>query len=926
MVQAVYSKIHIVVLVNLCNISGRDGKINKIYKDNDLGVIEMLKAVKLKCEYLENPIGIGETKPRFGWMIESDGQNVMQETFRVQVATDAGFDTVMWDTGTVNSSESVHVEYAGPALAPSTRYFYRVKITDNHGQESPWSDTGYFETAMFDVSQWKARFISPEDNDAGASSKGRLLRKEFTLDGEVAFARIYATALGMYELFINGSRVGDALLTPGWTAYKKRLQYQTYDVTDMLKKGANVVGASVGCGWSKGELAGWLGRRNIYGSRTALLFQMLVRYTDGREQLVISDQSWKAADSPILYSEIYHGETYDARLEQWGWDLPGFDDSLWESVQVIEQDMSVLTAQDGLPVRRQETFKPVSMFTTPKGERVIDFGQNMAGWVKFIVKGKAGDRVVLKHAEVLDAAGNFYTENLRSAKARIEYILKGGEAEIFEPHFTFQGFRYVMIEEFPGEPTVDAFTAVVIHSDMEQTGSFSCSNQLVNQLQHNILWGLKGNFVDVPTDCPQRDERLGWTGDAQVFIRTACYLMGTEPFFKKWLRDLKAEQLENGGVPFVIPDVLTGAMKNDKMVHDDHSSTGWGDAAVICPWTVYQCYGDRRILEEQYSSMKGWVEYIRSHAQNGVLWNTGFHFGDWLALDAKEGSYFGATPNDLVATAFYAYSTELLAKSAAVLGNKPDAEEYSQLHAAIVKAFQDEFFTPSGRLAVRTQTAHILVLMFGLVPEEHRARTVDTLIALLDENGGHLMTGFLGTPYFCHVLSRNGKLDAAYSLLLKDDYPSWLYQVKKGATTIWEHWDGIKPDGSMWSADMNSFNHYAYGAIGDWLYRVVAGLDTDPDVPGYKRILMRPQPGGELTHAQAEYMSVYGKAAIKWSIKGSNMIVDVIVPHNTTAHVTLPGASPETVSAEGVSFTACPGGAEAEIGSGIYRFSYPYVK
>ncbi|HHV97962.1 MAG TPA: family 78 glycoside hydrolase catalytic domain [Clostridiaceae bacterium] len=882
----------------------------------------MLKAVKLKCEYLVNPVGIGETRPRFSWILESDLRNVRQETYRIQLAVDDCFNTILWDTGTIHSSESAHVEYNGPALASSTRYFYRVKITDNHGQESSWSDVAYFETAMLDNSQWKARFITPEKMGAGNSSRGYLLRKEFVLDGEIEFARIYSTALGLYELSLNGCRVGDELLTPGWTAYKKRLQYQTYDVTNMLKNGINAIGATIGCGWYKGDLAGWLGRRNLYGDRNALLLQMLIRYKDGREQLILSDESWKAIEGPILYSEIYHGEIYDARLEQNGWDSPGFDDSNWRSVETIDYDMSVLTPQDGLPVKRQEFFKPISLITTPKGERVLDFGQNLVGWVRFTVKGKAGDRVVLRHAEVLDADGNFYTENLRSAKARIEYILKGGTAETFEPSFTFQGFRYVMVEEYPGELLPEAFTAVVIHSDMEPTGSFSCSNELLNQLQHNILWGLKGNFVDVPTDCPQRDERLGWTGDAQVFIRTACYLMGTVPFFKKWLRDMKAEQLENGGIPYVIPNVLAKIAENDKLIQDDHSSCGWGDAAVICPWTIYQCYGDRRILEEQYESMKGWVEYIRSQAQDGVLWNTGFHFGDWLALDAKEGSYFGATPNDFVATAFYAYSTELLAKSAEVLGLINDAQNYKQLHKDIVNAFRREFFTPAGRLAVMTQTAHILALMFGLVPEEHRKRTVDTLIALLDENEGHLTTGFLGTPYICHVLSSNGKLDAAYNLLLKEDYPSWLYQVKMGATTIWEHWDGIKPDGSMWDPAMNSFNHYAYGAIGDWMYRVVAGLDTDPDAPGYKRILIRPQPGGGLTHVKAGYLSVYGKISIQWRICNNELFIDVVVPHNTTAHIILPDASPECIKGDDVTFTSCAGGAEAELGSGTYHFNY----
>jgi alpha-L-rhamnosidase len=876
----------------------------------------MLKAVELTCEYLKNPIGIGEMNPRFAWIIESDLQNVIQETYRIQLAVDESFKEILWDTGIINSSESVHIRYKGPALSSSARYFYRVKITDNHRQESPWSDAAYFETAMLDNSEWKARFISHE-NDAGNFSKGYLLRKEFLLDGEIEFARIYSTALGLYELSVNGRRVGEELLAPGWTSYKKRLQYQTYDVTNMLKSGENAIGATIGCGWYKGDLAGWTGKRNIYGDKNALLLQMLVRYKDGREELILSDESWKSFESPIIYSEIYHGETYDARLEQTGWDCPAFDDLNWHPVQVIDYDMSVLVPADGLPVKRQEIIKPVALINTPKGERVIDFGQNLTGWVKFKVKGKAGERVVLKHAEVLDAEGNFYTENLRNAKARIEYTLKGSGIETFEPHFTFHGFRYVMVEEYPGDFSIDNFNAIVVHSDMKPTGSFSCSNEMLNKLQHNILWGLKGNFVDIPTDCPQRDERLGWTGDAQVFIRTACFLMETAPFFRKWLSDMKADQLSNGGVPYVIPDVLTDG-------NGGHSSSGWGDAAVICPWTIYQCYGDKKILEEQYESMKQWVKYIHSHAENGILWNTGFHFGDWLALDAKEGSYFGATPNDLVSTAFYAYSTELVAKAARILGFENDAEIYEKLHKDIVKAFQDEFFTPAGRLAARTQTAHVLALMFDLVPEEHRLRTINTLLSLLEEKDWHLTTGFLGTPYLCHVLSRNGKLDAAYKLLLQEDYPSWLYQVKIGATTVWEHWDGIKPDGSMWSADMNSFNHYAYGAIGDWLYRVAAGLDTDSDLPGYKRILIHPQPGGDLTYAKAEYLSMYGKISIEWRISGKEIFIDIAVPHNTTAHVILPKASPEFIKGSKASFAPCAQGAETELGSGSYSFSYVY--
>jgi alpha-L-rhamnosidase len=856
--------------------------------------------------------------------MDADADDVVQKSYRLQASLRNDFNPVLWDSGMVAAADSVHVEYSGPPLKSCTRYFWRVRITDNHGQESQWSPA-HFETAFLDPSLCAARFITPA-GDEPADSKGMRLRKEFSLDGGIAWGRIYATALGMYELSLNGARVGDALFTPGWTAYKKRLLYQTYDVTALLRSGANAIGATLGSGWYKGDLAGWVGRRNLYGGRTGLLCEIMVRYTDGRETTIVSDESWKTSEGPILYSELYHGETYDARREQPGWDAPGFNDTDWRPAQSRDQDIGILAAQDGPAVKRQETIAAVSLFTTPKGEKVLDFGQNLAGWVRFTVRGQAGQKVVLRHAEILDAAGNFYTANLRSAKARIEYVLKGGGVETFEPHFTFQGFRYVRIEEYPGEPSMKDFTAVVIHSDMESTGSFTCSHPLLNALAHNILWSLKGNFIDIPTDCPQRDERLGWTGDAQVFIRTACFSMGTGSFFTKWLRDLSAEQRDDGGVPFVIPDALAGVEDKDPLLRQSHSSCGWGDAAVICPWTIYQCYGDRRILERQYGSMKGWVEYIRARARNGVLWNSGFHFGDWVALDAREGSYFGATPNDLTATAFYAHSTDILSQAAAVLGRRGDAREYRRLHARIVTAFRDEFFTATGRLAARTQTAHILALCFGLAPEEHRGRVIETLLALMKENGGHLTTGFLGTPYFCRVLSDNSRLEEAYALLLKEDFPSWLYQITKGATTIWEHWDGIKPDGTMWSPDMNSFNHYAYGAVGDWLYRTVAGLDTAPESPGYKRIVMRPRPGGGLTHAKAEYMSPYGSASIAWQLDGSTMRVDVLVPHNTTARVVLPGAVPRSVEGGSVRFTQCEGGAEAVVGSGRRVFTYPCVK
>ncbi len=873
---------------------------------------KMLKVIKITCEYQENPIGLGERRPRFSWIIESDGKDIKQTAYYIQISINKHFDKLVYDTGVVQSSESINIEYDGIPLLSSTRYFYRIKIWDNRGEESIWSDTVFFETGLFEKSEWKASFISTDDKDEEDSSQAKYVRYEFDLSKEIVSARVYATALGMYELYLNGTRVGDALLTPGWTNYKKRLQYQTYDVTNMLVKGSNAVGAQLGCGWYKGDLAGWVGQRNIYGKDKALLFQMLVKYKDETEELILSNAKWKVSKSPIIYSELYNGEVYDAALEQEGWNRPGFDDITWKSVRVIKQDLGIVIPQDGPYVKRQECIKPLAMFITPKGEQVIDFGQNLTGWVRFRVKGNKGDTVSIKHAEVLDSEGNFYTKNLRAAKQEIKYILKGEGDEVFEPHFTFQGFRYIQIEQFPMDLSLDCFEAIVIHSEMKQTGYFSCSNPLVNQLMKNVLWGLKGNFVDIPSDCPQRDERLGWTGDAQVFIRTSCFLMDTRSFFKKWLRDLKSEQFEDGGVPYVIPDVLTDVFQfDDKEQETKHSSTGWGDAAVICPWTIYHYYGDKQILEEQYESMQGWIKYIRSHAQDGLIWNTGFHFGDWVALDAKEGSCFGATPNDLTATAFYAYSTWIMIQTSRVLGLEKDEKMYTQLHQSIVEAFQKEFYTPNGRLAARTQTAHILALMFNLVPEGHRERTIDTLVQIIKENEGHLTTGFLGTPFICHVLSENGKLREAYELLLKEDYPSWLYQVTKGATTIWEHWDGLKPDGTMWSEEMNSFNHYAYGAIGDWLYKVVAGLDTGSKNPGYKEIMIKPQPGGGLTYVEAVYESMYGQILVKWEIKEGIMTVQVTVPHNTTAHIILPNIT------SGIE-------AQYKVGSGKHSFVYAY--
>jgi len=653
---------------------------------------------------------------------------------------------------------------------------------------------------------------------------------------------------------------------------------------------------------------------------------MHVAYKDGTEAIVVSDRSWKAETGPVLYSNIYHGEIYDARLEVKEWCRPGFDDGDWKPTETVDLPLNVLVAQENWPTRVTEILRPVAAIVTPSGDHVLDMGQNMVGRIRFTVSAPAGTQITLKHAEILDQEGNIYFGNLRSAKQTVVYTTKGEGTESYAPRFSFMGFRYVKVEGFPCEENglpLAAFVGEVIHSDMEPTGEFECSNELVNQLQSNIKWGQRGNFLDLPTDCPQRDERLGWTGDAQVFIGTALFNYQGGPFFTKWLHDLKAEQHPSGGVPFVIPDIVGGA-----------NAAAWGDAAVICPWTVYQYYGDRRLLAEQYDSMKAWVEYIRSQGENDYLWNTGFHFGDWLALDAKENSYFGATPDDLVATAYYAFSTRIVRDAARALGRAEDADKYDELFNRIVKEFRNEFVTANGRMAAPTQTAHVLALVFDLVDENVRARVARDLNKAVVDNGYHLTTGFVGTPYLCFALSNNGYHDTAVKLLLQESYPGWLYSVTKGATTIWEHWDSIKPDGSLWKDDMNSFNHYAYGAIGDWMYRKLTGLDWDPTVPAFNRIRIEPMFGGnKLTYAKAAHQSMYGRIESGWQIKDCKQVeVTIHIPANCSAEVILRGANAASLTESGqkanlgngiLSLMETETGVALEVGSGAYRFAYP---
>lgn len=830
-------------------------------------------------------MGLDNTQPRFTWELASAGHNVSQTAYQVRVSTYPDFRKPIWNSGKVVSDSSVHIAYKGTALTSHTKYYWQVKVWDNSKKASAWSETGYWISSLFNTTEWQAKWIGPgfKEDSLRASP---MFRKVFSSTKKVSSAIAYITAHGLYEAQINGHRVGDAYLTPGWTSYGKRLQYQAYDVTDLLATGNNVVGVTLGSGWYRG-LIGFSNNQNFYGKDVALLFQLHVTYTDGTSAVISSDGSWKSSTGEITYAEIYNGETIDARKIKKGWALNGYNDAGWNSAQVMDYGFKNLLATYNEPVRKHETFKTLRVLKTKKNEHLVDFGQNLVGWVKIRLKGKKGQKVTISHAEVLDKDGDFYTENLRAAKAQDTYILSGEGVELFEPHFTFHGFQFIKVEGYNNDLNPDDFTAVALYSDMNPTGSFSSSNALVNQLQHNIQWGQKGNFLDVPTDCPQRDERLGWTGDAQVFSRTASFNMNVDNFFAKWLKDITADQTEKGAVPFVIPNVLgKGAA----------GSAGWGEAATVIPWNMYVAYGDKQVLKDQYGSMKAWVDYMKSQTKDD-LWNTGFHFGDWLFYSVNDDTDGTSAVTDkyLIAQCFYAYSTQLLINAAQVLGKTDDYEAYGKNLKRIKDAFVREYVTSNGRMVSGTQTAYVLALNFDMLPVDLRPQAASRLVDNITKYNNHLTTGFLGTPYLCHVLSEFGYTDEAYKLLLQDTYPSWLYPVKMGATTIWERWDGIKPDKTFETPTMNSFNHYSYGAIGDWMYRVMVGLDTYNDGPGYKHIKIMPHPGGGFTNASASLQTYYGTVSSAWAIGGDQLNFDIEIPVNTTASVFIPAKDAASV-------------------------------
>ncbi|MET7982898.1 MULTISPECIES: alpha-L-rhamnosidase [unclassified Streptomyces] len=1018
-------------------------------------------------EYVDRPLGLDARHPRLSWPMTSDKPGMRQAAYQIRVASSASglSHPDVWDSGKVTSEDSVLVPYAGPQLAPRTRYFWSVRVWDTDGAASGWSAPSWWETGLMDRAQWSADWVSappvltdapslegsswiwfPEGDPAssapaatrwfrrvvdipdgvtaakiaisadnvfslsvngaevartdlatdnedwrrpavvdvlgrlrpgrnvlavaaanatvgpaglvavlslttasgerrivtdtswkaadaepagdwrgdgfddsgwpaakpaaawGAGPWGRVvpasfaanqLRHAFTLpDKKVARARLYATALGLYEAHLNGSRVGRDQLAPGWTDYRERVQYQTYDVTSLLRPGANAIGAYVAPGWYAGNV-GMFGPHQ-YGERPALLAQLEVEYADGTSERVTSGTDWRASAGPIVAADLLGGETYDARMETAGWTSPGFDDRTWLAVRAAGDGApGRIVAQVDGPVRVAGERPPEKVTEPAPGVFVFDLGQNMVGSVRLKVSGDAGTTVRMRHAEVLNPDGTLYTANLRSAAATDTYTLKGGGEETYEPRFTFHGFRYVELTGFPGTPTAQAVTGRVMHTSAPFTLEFETDVPMLNQLHSNITWGQRGNFLSVPTDTPARDERLGWTGDINVFAPTAAYTMESARFLAKWLVDLRDGQTADGAFTDVAP--MVGTVGN--------GVAGWGDAGVTVPWSLYQAYGDRQVLADAWPSVQAWLGYLERHSDR--LLRPADGYGDWLNVSDE-------TPKDVVATAYFAHSADLATRMAGELGEDP--APHASLFARVREAFQNAYVGADGRVKGDTQTAYVLALSMNLLPDGLRTAAAGRLVDLIRAKDWHLSTGFLGTPRLLPVLTDTGHTDVAYRLLGQRSFPSWGYQIDKGSTTMWERWDSIRPDGSFQTPGMNSFNHYAYGSVGEWMYANIAGIS--PGRPGYREIVVRPRPGGDVTSARATFTSVYGPVSTHWRQGSGGFDLTCAVPANTTAEVWIPATGPDAVSHTRATFLRAEDGcAVYRVGSGRHRFT-----
>lgn len=855
----------------------------------------------LKANHVENPVGYLMNSVSLSWIVtKAKGEHMVKA--QVQIALDETMTQIVHDSGKREDINSA--DYTPEiVLNEGERYYWQVQVWDNAGDYGK-SQVAYFEAAKkMKAASWiKAPFekkIQP------------LFRKKIRIEEEPVKARLYICGLGLYEAYINGNRIGDEYLTPYCNDYNLWIQYQTYDITEYMQKGMNCLGVMLGNGWYKGRFGYIEDLAELYGDTCQLICELHLTFSDGTERVIPTDESWLCAPSPVVESSIYDGEVWDSRKEIQDWSDPHCDETMFVHAVSYQGRTDLLIPRLSTPVKVIEKIMPVELIHTAADEFVIDFGQEITGWIEFFCEESEGTEVYLQFGEILQE-GKFYNDNFRSAKAEYKYI-SNGKKKWLHPHFTFYGFRYVKVSGIK-DIRLDNFTGCVLHSEMEQTGEIQTSNSKVNQLVRNALWSQKGNFLDVPTDCPQRDERMGWTGDAQIFCGTACFSMYTPAFYKKYLYDMKLEQNTLGGsVPYVVPDILgqisqwlsvRNRKAEDAFANAAHGSCAWADAATVIPWTLYLFYGDKSLLNEEYENMKKWVDYIRKmnieKCKGGYLWTNGFHFADWLALDNfHQNSNFGATDPYFVASAYYYYSVKLTAKAAHVLGKEKEESYYTELASHIKEAFINEYYTVTGRLAQETQTALAIVLWLDLIPQGAREKQVDRLIKKLEEEKIHLTTGFVGTPLLCTVLTENGHADTAYTLLLKEDYPSWLYEVNMGATTIWERWNSVLPDGSISDTGMNSLNHYAYGSVVEWMYRYMCGLSPCEDAPAFQKFVISPYTDERFEWVSMRYNSCRGFILSEWKRKDDGYLYNVEVPFNTEADFVL-NQDADVVTVDGV--------------------------
>jgi alpha-L-rhamnosidase len=905
-------------------------------RESNLG---SLFAENLRCEYLINPLGIDVPAPRLSWVLRSERRAQVQSAYQILVASnvDALADGVadLWDSGRVPSAQSAHIAYAGRPLLAQVCAFWKVRVWDGAGSPSAWSEPASWSMGLLAREAWAAAWVTGGLGAGEGQPDGRFpvaqLRKTFLVDGPIRRALAYVSALGVYEFRLNGRRVGDHILAPEWTDYTRRVQYQTYDVTDLLTPGPGAAGALLGDGWYAGQI-GLAGppyhdtpRFGIYGHAPKFIAQIEIELADGRRQTITTDESWRITrQGPITFSDLFEGEHYDARREMPGWDMPGYDDSAWEAARLAAWPALELVAQPNEPIRVTREVKPVALTEPEPGVFIFDLGQNMVGWARFEFGAARGVTLTLRYGEALTSGGSLYTENLRGASQTDRYTFQSDGPESFEPHFTYHGFRYVEVKGLPGRPALDAVVGRVFNSASPEVGQFACSSPLINQLMDNILWTQRANLMGVPTDCPQRDERCGWMGDIQVFCQTACFNMDLAGFLTKFMRDVRDGQDTDGAYANYSPRPYYGGT----------SSPGWADAGVIVPWRAYQNYGDTRLLAENFASAKRWIDYV--HARNpDLVWRNarGADFNDWLNADTLVLDNWpatgGAVPKEVYATAFFAYSTELLGKMAAVLGRGDEARLYSQLAADIKVAFNREFVSADGSVLGNTQAGYALALHFDLLPAALRDAAVRHMVAEIERYGGHMSTGIQSTLRLMLELTRAGQNDLAYQLIHLRSMPSWGYSIDQGATTIWERWDGYVQGRGFQDASMNSLNHYALGAVGEWVWRHVAGINPDEARPGFQHVVIHPRPGGGLTWAKAEFDSIHGRISTHWQMADDGFQLELTIPANTAATVYVPVLPADALAPDGRPRADTPGvrflGTEAgaavfAVGSGRYTF------